>query len=72
MNDMRKLIEMVEQLDNEYQSIPPSAVDREYAAFVYGVEWGSQAQYGDGGYDRETLPTEFKEWVDGGRKRGVV
>lgn len=61
-------MEMVEQAGSDYQSIPPSAVDREYAAFVYGVEWGNSAQYGDGGYDRDELPGAYKEWVEGGRK----
>lgn len=68
MSDMRKLMEMVEQSGSDYQSIPPTAVDLEYKAFVYGVEWGSEAQYGGGGYDHDELPEAFKEWVEGGRK----
>lgn len=68
MNEMRKLMEAVEQLGSDYQSSPPTAVDREYKAFAYGVEWGSEAQYGGGGYDHDELPAEFKEWVEGGRK----
>ena len=64
MNDMRKLMEAVEQLTEDQASLNP----REYEAFVYGVEWGNDAQYSDGGFEPKDLPGAYNDWVVSGRK----
>jgi len=73
MNDMRKLMEMVEDdphkaAQNDAEAYHNSEPNDEYEAFVYGVQWGNAAQYGDGGYGKEELPPAYKEWVESGRK----
>lgn len=66
MNEIRKLIEAVEQLNDGQDHSALNA--REYKAFVYGVEWGNSAQYNDGGYSPKDLPEAYNEWVENGRK----
>ncbi len=78
MNDMRKLMEALEDIDDidvatdihgePMQDETDKIKALEYAAFVYGAEWGNSAQYEGGGYDRDELPAAYKEWVDSGRK----
>lgn len=48
-------------------NLPHKLNAREYAAFIYGVEWGNSAQYNDGGYRAYELPVAYNEWVAMGR-----
>ena len=45
--------------------------EREYEAFVYGVEQGNGMHTGIRGavLNRDELPQEYKDWVSGGRKQ---
>lgn len=67
MNEMRKLMEVVGRADED-RNAPHEMNPREYAAFLYGVDWGNSAQYNDGGFQGYELPQAYKDWVEGGRK----
>lgn len=53
---------------DEDRNAPHEMNPREYAAFVYGIEWGNSAQFNDGGYDSAELPEAYKDWIESGRK----
>ena len=68
MNDMRKLIKIIENIENEHSGPISQADEFAKAAFAAGIKLGNEGQYDSGGYiryggyDQEDISSAYEQW----------